>query len=57
MADDSHEKCSHGVPMAFLYCRECSIVWHEEGAREAEERLKHHRRCLAGLTGRFGEMK
>src|SRR6185436_1073691 len=45
------EKCSHGVPMAFLYCRECSIVWHEEGERWAKERLYHHQRCLASLRG------
>lgn len=44
------DKCEHGVPMAFLYCRECSIVWHEEGKREAQERVEHHQRCLLALT-------
>lgn len=36
--------------MAFLYCRECSILWHEEGAREAQERVQHHQRCLTALN-------
>lgn len=45
------EPCEHGVPMAEMYCRECSIVWHEEGEREARERMEHHQRCLASLRG------
>ena len=43
------DKCEHGVPMSFLYCRECSIVWHKEGVREAKKRMEHHQRCLASL--------
>jgi hypothetical protein len=50
----AHEVCEHGIPMAFLYCRECSIVWHKEGEREALERLEHHRRCLDALTANEG---
>lgn len=50
------ETCEHGVKMSFLFCRECSIVWHEEGKREAQERVEHHQRCLTALaTGKGTE--